>query len=205
MLVQNDSPNHLLEKALSLFMRYGIRSVTMDDVAREAGMSKKTIYQQCGDRNGLVMATVRYMTASVSDKCKHISVNHSNPIDQLLEIGRYFHDLTRQINPNLFYEMSKYFPEAWTLLRKHRMEFVEDQVSANIEKGIEQGIYRDNFNKKIVIRLYLSLIDLILDEETFPKSVFTFKELHREIILYHLHAIVTPKGLKYLHTKQIIQ
>ncbi|MDX5321018.1 MAG: hypothetical protein LPK45_07915, partial [Bacteroidota bacterium] len=107
----------------------------------------------------------------------------------------------RQINPNLFFELKKYFPEAWSILDSHRKGFVAHQVSGNIQRGIEMGLYRKNFNPQLIALLYTGIIDLILDEDLFPKTVFTFKELQQEIILYHLHGICTPEGIQYLNEK----
>jgi len=203
MTTVNQTPNNLLEKTITLFMRFGVRSVSMDDVAREAGVSKKTIYQHYGDRHGLVMAAIDYHLESVEQSCCGIFLEHENPIDQLLGVSLFFHNMTRQINPNLFYELSKYFPEAWKKIQDHRNNFTQGQIKKNIEKGIELGLYRDNLNKDIVSRIYTNLIELIMDEDRFPKAVYTFKELQKEIILYHIHGISTPQGIHYLNEKQI--
>lgn len=184
-------------------MRYGVKSVTMDDVAREAGMSKKTIYQHFTDRNGLVESAVEYLLNSVEEKCQQICDEFSNPIDQLLEIGRYFHALTRQMNPSLFLDLRRYFPVAWKRLTEYRSGNIEKQVKENLERGQKLGLYRTDFDLGIITRIYIKLIDLITDDELFPKTKWTFKELHREILMYHLHSISTPLGINYLNEKKI--
>ncbi len=199
----NQTPNHLLEKTIGLFMRFGVRSVTMDDLAREAGVSKKTIYQHHGDRQGLVTAAIDYHLKSIENTCCSIFTEHSNPIDQLLGVSMFFHNMTRQINPNLFFELSKYFPRAWKKIQEHRSNFTHAQIKKNIEAGVKLGLYRDDLNPEIAANIYTSLIELIMDEERFPKAVYTFKELQQEIILYHIHGISTPKGIHYLNEKQI--
>lgn len=197
----NQEPNNLLDKTNSLFMRYGVRSVSMDDVAREAGVSKKTIYLHYGDRNGLVLATINYHLNTVENACCEIFGKNQNPIDQLLGISLFFHNMTRQMNPNLFFELSKYFPQAWEVLKTHRATFIRGRIKENIQRGMEMGLYRTDLNAEIVSLLYIHLIDVILDEQLFPKAIYTFKELHSEIILYHIHGISTTKGILYLNEK----
>lgn len=194
-------PNHILEAAIGLFAKFGVRSVTMDDVAREAGVSKKTIYQHHTDRQGLVIAAIDYHLQGVESCCDEIYTNHSNPIDQLMEISLYFHQTTSQINPNLFFELQKYFPKAWKILSDHRQTYVMENMQRNLAEGIKQGYYREDLNQDIAVKLYAQCVNLILDEEAFPKTIYSFKDLHREIMMYHIHAISTPKGLKYIHKK----
>ncbi len=193
---------HVLEKTVALFMRYGIKAVSMDDVAREVGMSKKTIYQHFTDRSTLVDEAVKLHIEMINDACSAICNNDHNPIDQILEIGKFMHNTTRQMNPNLFYDLKKYFPSSWSKVTSHREENMRTQVIKNLERGIELGYYRDDFNPGIVARLYMNLIDVIIDDDLFPKIEYTFKELHHELLMYHLHGIVTPKGTEYLHQKQ---
>lgn len=198
-----EESNHLLEKTVSLFMRYGVRSVSMDDVAREAGVSKKTLYQHYTDRSGLISSAMRHLMNMVERNCSTIFTAHENPIDQLLDIGKYFRDLSRQINPNLFFELSKYFPDAWAMINRHRSEYVEKMISENLKKGIQSGLYREEMNIEVVARIYINLIEMIMDDAVFPKVKYTFKELHHEMIIYHIHGISTPKGIKYLNEKTI--
>lgn len=194
-------PNHILDVSIGLFAKFGVRSVTMDDVAREAGVSKKTIYQHHTDRQGLVCAAIEYHLLGVEVACDNIFNENKNPIDQLMEISLYFHQTTSQINPNLFFELQKYFPSAWRILRNHRETYVMENMRKNLLAGMTQGFYRETLNLDIAIKLYSQCVDLILDEEAFPKTQYPFKDLHREIMMYHIHAIATPKGLKYINKK----
>lgn len=192
-------PNHLLEKTVSLFLRYGVRSVSMDDVAREAGVSKKTLYQHHNDRNGLVNDAMKYHLCTIENSCRGIFDEHQNPIDQLINISKYFHNIYRQTNPNLFYELKKYFPETWSMIQDYREHYMLNQVSENLEKGIEAGLYRPDMQVSIIARVYTGIIEMIMDDTLFPKTEYTFKELRAEVLHYHIHGICTPKGIHYLN------
>ncbi|TNE79734.1 MAG: TetR/AcrR family transcriptional regulator [Bacteroidetes bacterium] len=197
-----DDFTRVLESTNELFMRYGIRSVSMDDVAREVGMSKKTIYQHFTDRTHLVDAVIEHHIQTIKTNCDTICYEMENPIDQLLEIARYFHSLTRQMNPTLLFDLKKYFPQSWKKLSAFRLDQVHEQISDNLLKGREMGLYRTDFNIDIVVKLYIHLVGVILDDDLFPKVQYTFKELHHEMLMYHLHGISTFAGIEYLHEKQ---
>ncbi|MBI1222489.1 MAG: TetR family transcriptional regulator [Bacteroidetes bacterium] len=199
MNIPKQEPNHLLEKTVSLFLRYGVRSVSMDDVAREAGVSKKTIYQHHGDRNGLVMDAVRYHLSNMEYSCSSIYNEYENPIEQLLNVSRYFHDQHRQTSPNLFYDLKKYFPETWAMIQNYRENTMIDQVRRNLEKGIQLGYYRPEVQVSIISRVYSGIIDMIMDDVLFPKTEYSFKDLRREVLIYHIHGICTPKGINHLN------
>jgi len=202
MTIPEKKPNHILETSITLFIKFGVRSVSMDDIAREAGVSKKTLYIHYKDRKALVQAAIEYHLLRVEDSCSTIFSTTENPIDQLINISMFFHDMTRQINPNLFFELSKYFPKAWKALSDHRHHYVQNRMRDNIQRGIALGLYRDDFQVEVAVRIYSCLVDLIMDDTLFPKTEFAFKELHREIVLFHLHGISTPKGIKYLNKKK---
>ena len=191
----------LLETTIHLFLRYGIRSVTMDDVAREMGISKKTIYQHFSDRSALVDAAVGFHLGYMQEKCLEIFGQQENPIDQLLEVARFFHSITRQMNPSLLLDLKKLFPTSWKRVNDHRTDFIEKQVLDNLQRGIVMGLYRDDLNIEIVARLYIHLIELIIDDELFPKVKYTYRELQKELVNYHIHGISTNKGIEYLKAK----
>lgn len=197
-----DELTHVLDSTVQLFLRYGIRSVSMDDVAKEVGMSKKTIYQHFTDRSNLVDAVIMHFLGQFDNKCREIGSNQRNPVDELLEIGKFFHSTTRQMNPTLLFDLKKYFPSTWKKMMNYRNQNVLKQVTSNIERGIDLGLYRNDLNIEIIARLYMNLIDIIIDDDLFPKINYTFKELHHEMLQYHLHGISSLQGIEYLNEKK---
>lgn len=187
---------NLLESVIRLFMKYGIKSVTMDDVAKELGISKKTIYQHFADRNNLVDAAMEYHLEYIQQNCAAIFDQSSDAVEQMLGIAEFMNAQMRNVNPTLLFDLKRYFPQSWKRINDHRVDFILQQVQANIQLGISQGYYRTDFNIQVVAHIYISIIDLILEGERLPKDEYSFKEIQQEFILYHLHAISTPKGIE---------
>jgi AcrR family transcriptional regulator len=192
----------ILENTAGLFMRYGIKSITMDDVAKESGISKKTLYQHFTDRSTLVDSTLGYYLEKIELACSGICGEIKNPIDQMLEIGVFFREIARELNPSLLFDLKKYFPGTWKKFHEHRINFIEKNIADNIRLGISLGLYRNDFNIDTVTRIYISMVNLIVSDEEFSSARWDIRELHQEVLMYHLHGIMTAKGKNYLKAKQ---
>jgi len=195
------TPKNILHSVMQLFMRYGVKSITMDDIAKELGISKKTIYNHFDDKNALVDEVVKYHIEETSNCCIQIFDTHSNPIDQLFEIGNMFMQMTKQINPCLFLDLKKQYYPAWMRITNHKHQFIHQQIITNLQNGISNGYYHQDIHVDITAKLYVQLIDLVIDDELFPKDNYKYHELQFEIIKYHLRAITTEKGKNYLNQK----
>ena len=188
----------ILEKVGNVFMRYGIKSVTMDDMARELKISKKTLYKYVSDKNDLVC---KVMGAHCEmDKIQFNEAIHSvdNAIDEIFAITKYVGDQVKQMHPSIHYDLEKYYPEAWEIFEDHKNNFIYECVLHNINTGIEQKLYRENLNGSIIAKIYSKKIDMIFNNEIFPSNKFKFSDVHIEMVRYHLRGIVNEKGLKYL-------
>ena len=188
----------LLFAATELFMRLGVKSLTMDDISKHLGISKKTLYQYVSDKKDLVKKAMAL--AIQNDQCMlvDIVVKEENAIDELLAINEKVSEKLQSLQPAVMYDMKKHYPEAWALMENHKKCFVSDIVIKNINTGIQQGLYRENVNPEIVARIYITMIDKIFDAETFPSHQYTFATIHKEIARYHIRGIASEKGVKYL-------
>lgn len=191
----------ILSTASKLFIHYGIKSVSMDDISQEAGISKKTLYQFVEDKKDLVNQTFAFYLKLEESDCLNVCFKEENPIDQLYTISARMSNNLRSMNPSLFIDLRKNYPEAWACLEKHRVEFIYNNVKNNLESGVKDGWYRADLNIEFVSRLYISMIDKILDHEVYPPAEFPFYKLVRSMIKYHLNAMVSEKGKKYLTRK----
>lgn len=193
--------NDIFEQATLLFLRCGIKSVSMDDVARELKISKKTLYRFVKDKNDLVSKSLAFhCKREVDITCEIISGN-SNAIDELLEISKYVGGQLKQVHPSIHYDLEKYYPEAWRIFTAHKMEHIYSCVAQNLEKGIKQGIYRSNINIPIIARIYISRIDAVFDTQIFPQDKFKMLDVYSEMLRYHIRGIASEKGIKYLVQK----
>jgi TetR/AcrR family transcriptional regulator, cholesterol catabolism regulator len=193
----------ILLRAKSVFMRCGLRNVTMDDMCREMGISKKTLYQHVADKSDLVVKTVEKEIEKDQSAVKEILEKGHNVIDELWEITRYTAVKFQQVHPATLFEMQKYYPVAWQLFEQHRNGFIVNTISNNIIRGIEDGLYRSDINPALIARLYAVKIDLLADHSREPVSNVSDQAIFFETLKYHLRGICNPTGLLYLEEKLI--
>ena len=179
-------------------MRYGLKSVTMDDIAREIKISKKTLYKYVSDKNDLLCRVMEGHCAVENMVTDQICATSSNAIDEIIGIGKHVSSQLKTMHPSIHYDMEKYYPEVWKIFENHKGGHIYQCVMNNLERGIKEGLYRDNLNVRVIAKLYLSKIDLVFDSSVFPVNEFNFAEVYMELIRYHIRGVASEMGLKYL-------
>ena len=129
----------ILGKTAHLFMRLGIKSMTMDDIARQLGVSKKTLYLYVSDKNDLVVKVMQQIVQHEKDFSNHLCEIHDNSIDMLFALSKDVAQKFGQMHPSINYDMQKYHPEAWKIYEDFRTTFIADCIKENLERGINQG------------------------------------------------------------------
>ena len=185
-----------------LFLKYGLRSVSMDDIARTLTISKKTLYQHFAKKEDLITATMNAHFNQEVARCEQILSEHDNPIEELVAIGLYVREYFKSINPTAVYDLQKYYPLLWKVLEKKRSAFIYSIIIDNIEKGVAQGFFRDDFNPQVVTRFYITRMNAMMDPKLFPSEEFTWSEIYLEGLNYHIHGIASEKGNE--HFKALI-
>ena len=188
----------LLVKAEELFLRYGIKSVSMDDIARELGISKKTLYQHVENKGDLVAKIgLRFLEQEVKD-CEEIHKKSTDAIDEMLKIARNVIRHLRSLSSTTMYDLKKYYRETWQLFEQHNQQHIYAYIKANIERGQAEGIYRADADADIVARLYVGKSMLVTDEDVFPLQDYQRENLFEQYIQYHIRGIASADGLKLL-------
>jgi TetR/AcrR family transcriptional regulator, cholesterol catabolism regulator len=191
--ISNEWVKKILDKSDELIRRQGVRLVTMDMLAKELGISKKTIYQYFDNKAALVYACV---ARDLENSQNYISEPGSkDAVEELVNIGAYFIEQFRQMQSSVMFEIEKYFSDSWQLIHEHKMGFAMKVITDNISRGIKEGLYRKDINKDIVARIYISKTDMMFDQVFFPYPKYKITETYLEFVKYHLHAISTPEGL----------
>lgn len=188
----------ILKEAEALFMRYGFKSITMDDIARELGISKKTLYQYFTDKNDLVTQVVESHLDAEKEFCNHLASQEKDPIAFLLAISDNFSSEHKQINPAVLFDLRKYFKEAWDKIAFYSQSFIYEQALSNLILGKEKGLYRKDLNEKIIALYYVNMVQFMVNPENYSKEERNINVVHKELMLYHLNGILTDKGLKQL-------
>ncbi len=191
----------ILLNAMKLFMRNGIKSVSMNDIARELGMSKKTLYTHFENKEELIREGVIQHLEEEKRWIASIREKHENALDELLEIYRLVGNHIREINSSTTYDLQKYYKPIWNMLEQHQKSYVMEIIKSNLDHGIKEGLYRDDFDPEIVARLYVSKMDVVVDNDIFPFREFKLSEVSQQMWNYHMHAIVSDKGRTLLKQK----
>jgi AcrR family transcriptional regulator len=201
-----DTGKKIIAKAQELFMQYGLKSISMDDVARTLGISKKTLYRCVSNKADLIRKGLVMHIEEEKMVLDEIHKTAENAIDEMIKISRYMSQTLQKVNPSVIHDLQKYYQSSWELMESLHFEHTYFLIKNNIEKGIAEGLYRDDVPADIIAKLYIGRIDLVIDKNLFPIGEYTFSQIHRTMIRYHLHGIMSEKGVnifKELISKEI--
>jgi AcrR family transcriptional regulator len=192
---------NILERVLELYRKYGIKSNTMDDVARELGISKKTLYQYVEDKNDLVSKAVMYDIEKHFININNIKCKKLNAIDELLEINRYISDMIRNYNPSWDYDLKKYYADTYKKLFQRRREQMLIDVVDNISRGIKEALYREDLDARLIAKLHLMRLENMSNSDIFSTEEFASAKTFNELFKYHIRGIASIKGIKYIEKR----
>jgi AcrR family transcriptional regulator len=198
----NEELLNILKKVRVLYRKYGIRSVTMDDVSHELGISKKTLYQYVKDKDELVHKVVELEMQDHHTKMVINCTDNLNAIEQLIEIARCVAVMLKDYSPSTEYDLKKYYPDLYIRLHEMKRDFMGKFISENLLKGKKEGIYREEFNVDFITKLNVSLIDSMFDNEIITISEFLDPLFYYEYFIYHIRGIANAKGLSILESQR---
>lgn len=179
-----------------LFSRFGVKSVTMDDVAKEISISKKTLYKCFRDKESLVMCTIESHMQETENAINEIISNEENPIYQLYKITQYIISNQRRFSPSMMYDLKKYHPNSFQIFEKHRSTHIVNNIKKNITLGRQTGHYRSNFDAQIIAHSFSMLSFSVFESIELNSLDIPQNDIVVEIIRYHLRGISTLEGLK---------
>lgn len=191
----------IIEKSSKLFLNLGFKSVTMDDIANEMGISKKTIYQYFATKTKLVEATAIFKFNCINNEINSCFSLGVNPIDEILKMKEFIISQINNEKPSAEFQFKKYYPKIFSTLKQKQFELTHDYITSNIERGIKEGYYRTDLNIDFTARAFFSLMIALKDEEIFPIGKFSRIELLTNALDYHLRAICAPSKIEYLNQR----
>ena len=187
------------EKAHSLFMQYGLRSVSMDDIAGSLGMSKKTIYQYYSDKDELIVAVISEELERNQTVCEQYRQSSVNAIHEIFLALDMVVDLFSTMNPSLINDMHKYHPRAFGQFQQYKDGYIYTTIRENMERGIQEGLYRPDVNLDILARYRLESIMLPFNPEFHNKLKHNLAQIEEEFIIHFLFGLASPKGYKLIN------
>ncbi len=190
----------ILEGAHSLFIQYGVRSVSMDDVARALSMSKKTLYQHFSNKDDLVTEAVRLHMEREAKEFDDIHEEADNAIAELFLISRCMREHVLNLNPSLLYDLQKYHANAWELFQQFKKEYLMGQISRNLDRGIQEGFYRKEINAKVLAMYRVESVQLIFNDQLFPRPEFDFADVQMQVFDHFVHGLLSDLGRELYRT-----
>ena len=188
----------ILKKTGERFLKLGFKSVTMDDIADELAISKKTIYKYFNNKQDLVEQTVTHIHEACMCAIDGVCNVGFNAIHENFEVKKVFKDLLKSNDDSPMYQLKKYYPKIHEKVMSKEFLMFQECISKNIEKGIDEGLYRKDINKSVITRLYFALVMAVHDENLFTYNKNTINKLEIDVLEYHTRAIATDKGIKEL-------
>jgi AcrR family transcriptional regulator len=187
----------IIKEAFNLFWRYGIKSVTMDDIAKDLGISKRTIYQHYPDKEAIVILVVKQELEMQKCQMDKMEEDELNPIAQMIQGADYMRVSLAHMNPVVFHDLKKYHPLAWDLFHQYKHEYIIKGIRENLAEGVETGLYRKDINVDMLSVLRMEQILMALDPSIFPADRFNMMTIQMEFVHHFLRGILTAKGLEY--------
>lgn len=188
----------ILKKTGETFLKLGFKSVTMDDIAKALGISKKTIYKYFKNKAHLVDETTVYMHETMHKEALKIYDLGYNAIKENFEVNKVFKGFMQNLDDSPIYQLQKYYPETYHKIMSQEFCLFKECLLGNIQKGMNEGLFRKEISIEQVTKFYFSLIMSVHDSNLYTYSKNTINKLELNVLEYHTRAIATAKGIKIL-------
>lgn len=203
MMTEDDNKfRSLIAQAYDIFTQHGIRSVSMDDLCRQMGISKKTLYKHVENKSDLLIKISEYIKETISSRIQQLKESDLNAIDVLLEMSRASTDNHVRINPYISFEIRKFYPKIYDNYFCSKKEMIIESIMDNLDKGIKEGLYRQDLNKEIVAHLYFKKIEEFHTLEGDDLRNFSYSKIFEVMFENHIRGISNKKGIEYFEKRK---
>jgi TetR/AcrR family transcriptional regulator, cholesterol catabolism regulator len=192
----------ILKESAKLFIKYGIHSLSMDDICRELGISKKTIYQFVTNKADLVEKVLNYVIDITINKTDDV-LEGANAIDRLIGLSRSVCFNMQNFNPAITFDLQKYYSEQFRRFIQVKKESQYSLIVTNMQQGIDEGLYRKDLDISLVARIYVQKLEAILDPEFLRSDDFSFEKVFAVMFDNHIRGISNAKGIEYYENSQV--
>ncbi len=197
----NEKLQDIVDKSCKLFTKFGIKSISMDDIAKGCGISKKTLYEYIKDKRELVEYVLQGEFSHSSHAPHAVGMENLNAVDALFKVYQSAIEFFKDFNLSMEYDLEKYYPDLYIQAKAKRRKRLYQKLLLNIEQGQKEGAYRSNFNIDIIVKLHVLKIETLLMTDIFDDDDYSSVEIFKELFLYHFYAIATEEGRIALEKK----
>lgn len=185
----------ILSSSIELFTQYGFKTITMDDIARRAGISKKTLYQHFANKHEVVSETMTWYKNNTTANCECMLQDAENALEAMVKILAFFDGIYKRINPMAMFEMQRFFPEAYKKFREQLLERDVTMVRDNILQGIKEGFYREDLNAELLARFRIETGLMMLQPTLMVNERAELMSVALELGEHFMYGIMTPAGI----------
>lgn len=193
-----EKKEYYLEQIGKLFLRYGLRGITMEEIADELGVSKKTIYNYFESKADIVDLLLQRHLNNKNESMWEAISHGKNAIEILVGITNLMKETIQDIPPLVKRDLVKHFPLQLKKSNEELKNKIYEYIKQNVLKGIDQGLYRSNLNVELIARHYVVSFDRYIRQEVMDGIDFSIDAYYEEILSYHIRGIATLKGVKVL-------
>lgn len=187
---------NIFKRVRDLYNKYSIKSVTMDDIARELGISKKTLYTCVRDKEELVSKIVEEELSEIGKIMDEIELRPLNAIEMLIETNRALAKVMKNQNPSAYYDLKKYYPDIFSNMLKVRRQRMYDTMYRNLQQGKKEGLFREDLNVDIITKVHVMKVELMSEHDFMGNFELKREEVFREIFIYHLRGVCNSRGIE---------
>jgi len=189
-----ETKQKILVQTFDLIMKYGIKSVSMDDISKGIGISKKTIYQYFENKKSLIHEVIENHIIKDETDMTAIIAEAKDAIDEMLQVAKHVLIFLRSMSPSMMFDTQKYYPQIWKRVENQHFEFILSTIIKNIERGQQEGYYCLDVNSDIISKMYVRQILTLADEGVFPLSKYDRSDLYKSLVTYHVRGLLNDKG-----------
>jgi TetR/AcrR family transcriptional regulator, cholesterol catabolism regulator len=186
----------ILFAAGQLFLKYGAKSITMDDIAKDLSISKKTIYQFYNDKDELVYEFVKLFLDIQKNDMNRIYESSQNAVEELFMLSDYIKTKIATMNPVALYDLEKYHKRAFLLFLEHKQSCFQGSIIRSLKRGIEEGYFRDDLNPEIVAKMRIENVQMAYNPTIFNAEIYNFQEVQIQLFEHFVYGIFTIKGYR---------
>lgn len=193
----------ILGVSVDLFRQYGFKTITMDDIARRSGISKKTLYQHFVNKQEVVQAAIDWYQARISDACHEALGTSENAVEAMVKLTNVLGQTFKDINPLAMLELQRFFPESHQSFRKTLFDKDMIAIRDNILQGIAEGNYREEVNAELLATYRMESCLIMLQPNLLLNERYNTQIVSLEIFEHFIYGLMTPKGAKlYIKYKE---
>ncbi len=194
----NTQKHQIVQAAFSQFRQFGFKNVTMDDLARNIGVSKKTLYELFEDKDDLVLESVKYMLDSNQCETEDAFKKSKNAVEQIIAILVIMEKMVRGMNLVCYIDLQRHYPVAYKYLQEHKESYLFECIAENLRQGIKEELYREDVDIDIIARFRMESSLIVFQNNIFPQEKYDIVKVNTQIFANYMYGVATLKGHKLL-------